>query len=274
MKNSTTETARRTNRLAWLITPLLLMVLAIAGGVSVFMAHAAPATLSPLNGYYEFRGLTTSGPRNGVYITGRIEMLVTGTTISGHLCGLNVSSLPSNCTVIGGTTDGTNVDFTINSVGNFPAIHAIGTFTTDLIHKGASGFEGTYTVGSGANVSSGAWTGLSAAVPSIAGAWDYYSVVQQGKEKDHQVHGTIILVPHVNDTYTGILCIQTNSPCIPVKGTYQYSYIRLYIGNPAEIVLRGTYNFSGDHVASGQFYSTDKTSGDKGYWLMHKNDEV
>ncbi len=274
MKNSITETARRTNRLAWLITPLLLMVMAIAGGVSVFMAHAAPATTSPLSGHYDFRGLTTSGPKNGVYITGQIQIVVTGTTVQGHLCGLNVSSIPSNCTVITGTATDTTVDLTINSVANFPVIHAIGTFTDNLIHKGASGFEGTYTVGSGASISSGNWTGLNTAVPSIAGSWDYYSVVQQGKEKGYQVHGTIILVPHANDTYTGLLCIQTNSPCIPVKGTYQYSYIRLYIGNPAEIVLRGTYTFSGEHVASGRFYSTDKTSGDKGYWLMHRNDEV
>ncbi len=274
MKNSTTETARRANRLAWLITPLLLMAMAIAGGVSVFMAHAAPATTSSLSGHYDFRGLTASGPKSGVYITGQIQILVTGTNVEGHLCGLNVSGNPSNCTVITGTATDTTIDLTINSVANFPVIHAIGTFTDNLIHKGASGFEGTYTVGAGANISSGTWTGLSTVVPSIAGSWDYYSVVQQGKEKDHQVHGTIILVPHVNDTYTGILCIQTNSPCIPVKGTYQYSYIRLYIGNPAEIVLRGTYNFSGNHVASGRFYSTDKTSGDKGYWLMHSNEDV
>lgn len=272
MKNSITKNARHTNRLAWLITPLLLMAMAIAGGVSVFMAHAAPATTSPLSGHYEFRGLTTSGPKDGVYITGQIQLLVTGTSISGHLCGLNVSSNPSNCTVITGTATATTVDLTINSVANFPVIHAVGTFTNNLIHDGASGFEGTYTVGTGVNVSSGDWTGLNTAVPSIAGSWDYYSVVQQGKEKGHQVHGTIILIPHTNDSYTGILCIQTDSPCIPVKGTYQYSYIRLYIGNPAEIVVRGTYTFSGEHVASGQFYSTDKTSGDKGYWLMHSND--
>ena len=272
MKNSIVKTTRRTNRLAWLITPLLLMVMAIAGGVSVFMAHAASATVSPLSGHYEFRGLTASGPKHGVYVTGQIEIVVIGTTVSGHLCGLNVSGNPSHCTVITGTATSITINLTINSVANFPVIHAVGTFTNNLLHKGASGFEGTYTIGTGVSASSGTWTGVNTAVPSIAGSWDFYSVVQQGKEKGHQVHGKVILVPHANDTYTGILCIKTNAPCISIKGTYQFGYIRLYFGNPVELTLRGTYTFSGDHVASGQFYSNDKTSGDKGYWLMHRNE--
>jgi len=271
MNTTTREPSRHTNRLAWLITPLFLIAMAITGGVSVLMASATAPT-SPLNGHYEFRGLTTSGPKNGVYITGKIELLVTGTTLNGHLCGLNASNNPSHCTVITGTTDGTNVTFTINSVANFPAIHVVGAFVTDLLHKGASGFTGTYTFGATSKVSGGNWTGLNAAVPSIAGAWDFYSIVQQGHEKGYEVHGTVILVPHANDTYTGILCIKTSkAPCVPVKGTYLYSYIRLYLGSPAEMVLRGTYTFSGSHIASGQFYITDKASGDKGYWLMHRD---
>ncbi len=262
---------RRANRLAWLIVPLLLMAMAVVGGVSIFMAHAAPAAVSPLSGSYTFRGLTMSGPKNGVYITGRIQLVVSGTAVNGHLCGLNVSSLPSHCTVVTGTATATTVNLTINSVGNFPVIHAVGTFTDNLIHKGATGFTGTYTVGSGANVSSGNWTGLNTAVPSIAGSWSFYSIVQQGKEKGHQVHGQVILAPGANDTYTGTLCINTNTHCIPVKGTYKYGYIRLTIGSPVELTLSGTYTPKGKHVASGQFYSNDKTSGDKGYWLMQRN---
>ncbi len=272
MKSFIIKTTRRTSRLTWLITPLLLMVMAIAGGVSVYMAHAASATASPLSGHYQFRGLTTSGPKNGVYVTGQMQIVVVGTTVSGHLCGLNVSSNPNHCTVITGTATNTTINLTINSVENFPVIYAAGTFTNNLLHKGASGFEGSYTIGAGANTSTGNWTGVNTAVPTIAGAWNFYSVVQQGKEKGHQVHAVIILVPHANDTYTGILCIKTNTPCIVVKGTYQFGYIRLYLGNPVKLTLRGTYTFSGEHVASGQFFSNDKTSGDKGYWLMHRNE--
>jgi len=275
--NTSIYASYRTNRLAWLMTALLLLAMAVAGGVSVFMVHATPTALSPLSGHYQFRGLTTSGPKNGVFITGHIEMLVTYTTINGHLCGLNVSHAPSHCTVITGTTNGTHVDFTINSVANFPALHVTGKFVNNLLHKGASGFAGTYTLGTANQVSSGTWTSLSAAVPSIAGTWDFYSIVQQGKEKGYQIHATIILAPRVNDTYTGLLCIRTNTPCVPVKGEYLYSYIRLYIGNPAELILRGTCTFSDKHIASGQFYISDKKSGDKGgdkgYWLMHRSDK-
>ncbi len=270
MKHFGTEIIRGKNRLLWLIPLLVLVALAMGGGVSLLMVHAtAPSSVS---GHYDFRGLTTSGPKNGVYITGHIQLVVSGTTISGHLCGLNVSNNPSHCTVISGTATPTTIDLTINSVGNFPAIHAVGTFTDNLLHKGATGFIGTYTVGTGANISSGNWTGLNSAVPSIAGSWDYYSIVQQGKEKGHQVHGKLILIPHANDTYTGILCMQSNTPCIPVKGTYQYGYIRLSIGKPTMLTLSGTYILHSTRIASGQFYRNDKTSGDKGYWLIRSNE--
>ncbi len=272
MRNSRVETARRTNRLAWLITPLLLMVMATVGGVSIFIARAASPTSSPLSGHYQFRGLTTSGPKNGAYITGQIQLQMSGTTVSGHMCNLNVSSKPSYCAVITGTATNTTVNLTIGSVANFPVIYAIGSFTSNLTHKGASGFAGTYTIGTRGSASSGTWTALSTAVPSIAGSWDYYSVVQRGKEKGYQVHAVIILIPHANDTYTGTLCIKKDPSCVPVQGTYQHNTIRLSLGSPVELVLSGTYIFGSGHVASGQFYNTDKTSGDKGYWLMYRNE--
>ena len=264
------EPSSRVNKLAWLIAPLFLITIAISGGISIFMAYAASP--SPLNGSYQFRGMTTSGPKNGVYITGKIELLVTDTVISGHLCGLNVSDNPSHCTVISGVTNGATITLTINSVANFPTIHAIGQFVPNLLHKDAPGFTGTYMFGAGKQMSSGTWTGLQSTVPSIAGAWDFYSITQQGQEKGYEVHGTVVLIPHKSDTYTGLLCIKTSkAPCVPVKGTYQYGYVRLYLGNPVEMVLRGTYTSSGEHVATGQFYISDKKSGDKGYWLMHRN---
>ncbi len=268
MRNALTI-SRRTNRIAWLVVPILLMALAIIGGVSIFMAQAAPA--SPLSGHYVFRGLTVSGPKHGVYITGQMELSVSGTSVNGHLCGLNVSSAPSHCTVVTGTAVDSTVKLTINSVGSFPIIHATGTFTTNLIHKGATGFAGTYTVGAGVTISSGNWTGLSTSASSIAGSWDFYSIVQQGKEKGHQIHARMILIPHANDTYTGILCLKNNTPCTSVKGTYLYGYIRLSIGNPTVLTLTGSVS-NAKHIASGQFYSNDKTSGDKGYWVMRHNE--
>lgn len=92
----------------------------------------------------------------------------------------------------------------------------------------------------------------------------------RNKDKGYQIHGTIVLMPHENDTYTGLLCIQTVSPCVAVKGSDVYSYVRLYIGSPVELVLRGTYIFSSEHIARGQFYDSIKGNDDRGYWLMHR----
>ena len=261
MGNLTTQKVRHIKRLAWLIAPLLLLAVA-ASSFTVIMAHAAPA-LSPLSGEYKFQGVTTSGPKTGLGISGRIELLVTNTTVNGHLCGLNFTNNSSHCAIITGTTDGTNVNLTINSFVQFPTLHATGKYVTNLIHKGASGFTGTYTAGA----SSGTWTAVSMTTPSIAGSWNFYAIVQQGKDKGHQIHADITLGPGANDSYTGTFCMKSQ-PCVALHGQYLYSYIRLYINETPVMVLRGTYTFAGTHIASGQFYMQD-TSGDKGYWLMH-----
>jgi hypothetical protein len=231
------------------------------------MAHAAPAVLSPLSGEYKFQGVTTSGPKAGLGISGRIELLVTNTNVSGHMCGLNFTNNSSHCTTVAGTTDGTNVNFTIDAFVQFPMLHATGKYVTNLIHKGASGFAGTYTIGTGASASSGTWTAVSMTTPSIAGTWNFYAIVQQGKDKGRQIHADITLGPGANDSYTGTFCMKSQ-PCVAVHGQYLYSYIRLYISETPVMVLRGTYTFAGTHVASGQFYMQDM-SGDKGYWLIH-----
>lgn len=267
MSNSTICSSRRTMRLTWLIAPLLLIAVAVAGSFTVFMAHAAPAVLSPLSGHYKFQGVTTSGPKTGLAISGQVELLVSGTTVTGHMCGLQISDNHSHCTSIAGTTDGTNVAFTISSFVQFPSVHAVGKFVNNLVHKGASGFAGTYTIGTGANASSGTWTAINASVPSIAGSWNFYAIVQQGKDKGQQLHATITLIAGANDTYTGIYCVKAQS-CVALHGEDNYSYVRLFVGVPITIVLRGTYTFAGEHIASGEFYTTDK-SNDKGYWLIH-----
>ena len=262
MGNLTTQNVRRIKRLAWLLAPLLLLTLAVSS-FTVIMAHAAPAVVSPLSGEYKFQGVTTSGPKTGLGISGRIELLVTNTTVSGHLCGLNFTNNSSHCALIAGTTDGTNVDLTISSFVQFPALHATGKYVSNLIHKGASGFTGTYTAGA----SSGTWTAVSMTTPSIAGAWNFYAIVQQGKDKGRQIHADVTLGPGPNDSYTGTFCVKAQ-PCVALHGQYIYSYIRLYINETPVMVLRGTYTFAGTHIASGQFYMQD-ASGDKGYWLMH-----
>lgn len=269
MGSLTTQASRYTKRLAWMAIPLLLIAVA-ASCFTVFMAHAAPAVVSPLNGHYKFQGVTTSGSRTGLAISGQIELLVADTKVSGHLCGLKFDNNHSHCTLIAGTTDGTNVDFTISGFVQFPSLHATGKYVTNLIHKGASGFTGTYTIGTGKAISSGTWTAVNAAVSSIAGSWNFYALVQQGKDKGRQTHALINLVAGANDSYTGIYCVKAQ-PCVAIQGQYLYGYVRLYISGTPGMVLRGIATFSGKHVVSGEFYTSDKTSKDKGYWLMYQN---
>src|SRR5438105_5717868 len=87
MRNSSSKRLRRVNRLAWIITPVLLMMVLCAGGFALFGAHAS----SPLNGRFAFRGITTTGPGTGLYLTGDLGLAVSGSTLTGTMCGFSVA---------------------------------------------------------------------------------------------------------------------------------------------------------------------------------------
>jgi hypothetical protein len=229
-------------------TSILLGSMLVAALLMAFASLAAFADGSSqaVSGFYNFRGLVDSGPTDGLYITGALELRVTPTRVSGHLCGISYSS--SHCASLSGTNvDGTNITFVVNKLGKASPLDVAATFHSSNGKKGSfTGFSGTFGFGA----SSGHWSAVLATTPSTTG---------------QQAHGTLALTEDATGKIVGTYCPSVaGSTCSNVKGTNSEGYLNLFIEAPVRMILRGTFTQPGR--ADGQFYNNG--TNDTGYWLM------
>ncbi|HVB74622.1 MAG TPA: hypothetical protein VNE38_13790 [Ktedonobacteraceae bacterium] len=266
MSDSVAKRSRRGNRFAWFLMPVLLLMALFAGGFALFGAHAS----SPLSGRFAFRGVTTSGPETGLYITGQLNMMNTGSSITGSLCGYNLD--PSHCMTLdlGNTPDGVHVTFTIHVTAQHQAIQVAGAFVPTLGSLG--GFVGTFssTVPGGAT-SSGRWEARSfSSTPSLSGVWKIYGLTTTGPNKGATFHAVLTVVDTANNQVTGTYCPQ-HGTCQNVSGGNHQGYLYMYffVGSPPSLEFRGS--FTADHRANGQFQvpGPGGTLIELGYWLGH-----
>lgn len=265
MSDLSWKQSRRFNKLSWCMAPILLAAVLLAGGITFFAAHAA----SPLDGRYEFRGVTLSGAEKNLYITGILELHVSGTTVTGGICGISLAA--SHCTLIesGTTPDNVHVSFTIHTIAGHAPITVTGIFQSGLGSNG--GFTGTFSSTSGAGVSSGRWEARrQGSIPSATGVWNIYGLVTKGPSKGTTFHAVLSLVQQPNNQLTGSYC-PSHGTCQNVTGGNHQGYLYLYIfvGTPPSLELRGT--FTADHRANGQFQvpGPGGTLIEEGYWLGH-----
>lgn len=242
-------------------TCILFVSMLIAASLMIFVSLAAFADGSnqAVSGYYNFRAAVDSGPGTGFYITGALELVVTPTTVSGHLCGVSFS--PSHCASLSGTNvDGTNITFTVNKLGKSAPLNNDGTFHSDNGHKGSfTGFSGTFSFGA----SSGHWTAVQGTVPVSTGTWHFSSLVKRGTDKGQDYQGTLTMSEDTNGKITGTYCSSVaGSTCVTVKGTNVEGYLNIDIETPSRLVLRGS--FTRPNKLDGQFYIPG--TNDYGYW--------
>ena len=251
---------RSFKRVMLLVAPILLVAVAALASISLLGAHAAPPS-----GRYAFRAIVDNGPDTGVYFTGEMSMVTGTTNVNGEICGLDTSG--GRCVGYAGTSSGNAIDILVNHIGQGPTLHAIGSYQTDNGKPGSfTGFTGAFTFGA----STGHWAAYAGTVPSIAGTWSLYTIVQHGALTGKTTHGTLTLVQQVNNQITGTyLPDVTGATPIRVLGSNVYGYLRLYIGNvkPATVVLRGTFVNPGPPRATGRFYMPNTNN--SGYWLIH-----
>lgn len=264
--NDSTGSRRRRNRFAWLILPAMLALVLGTGSFALFHAHAS----SPLNGRFAFRGVTTSGPQTGLYITGQLEVNVSGSTITGGMCGYSLS--PSHCVELQNATtpDGMHVAFTIHEIGKHPAIQVTGVFDPKLGSLG--GFKGTYSFApKGGATSSGRWEALSnGATPTLSGTWNIYALYTKGPNAGKSFHAVMTLLQDADGEATGTYCTAPGA-CQKVTGAEHSGHLYMYffVGSPPTLEFRG--NFTANHRASGQFQTPGPggTLIELGYWLGH-----
>jgi hypothetical protein len=264
MSDSALKQPRRMNRLSWFIMPALLLV-ALAGSAFAFLgAHAA----SPTNGAYTFRAITTSGPKTGLYLSGQLNVTVSGTSVVGGLCAYSVA--PSHCVVLdlGNTPDGVHFTFTIHEIGSMPAVQVTGTFSPTLGSTG--GFKGTFSFSSKhVAISSGRWEATRiSSLPSASGVWNIYGLYTTGVKKGQTFHSVLTLVQGADNRLTGTYC-PAHSACLKVVGGNHQGYLYFFVGTPTTLEFRGV--FIASHRANGQFQvpGTGGTLVEFGYWLAH-----
>lgn len=273
-----THRPRQTNKLAWIISSLLLLVALIAGGFALYTTHAS-GTPSPLNGRYNLRAVTTAGPQSGLYIRGALALSVSSMgKVNGLACGLSYAS--SRCLAVTGTTpDNVNATLTIaNSQSpKFPAVNLTGKFQQSNGAKGSfTGFTGTFSFGTGASTSSGHWEGLSGTVPATSGSWKTYILVQAGHDKGTAYNGVLNLVQDTADNKTVGTFTPTGGTAIPASGYNQNGFVFLNLGTPAKFVLKGTFTTPDKGTTArmdGQFYMPGTGAGvqnDRGYWVANQ----
>jgi hypothetical protein len=274
MSDFSSMRVRRANKLAWIIPLLLLGAILLGGSVNFFSAHAAPVVpASPLNGRYNFRGLTTSGPLEGLYITGGLAIAVdvSSGAISGNICGLNIAAF--TCTVVNGSTpDGTHVGLTFHHFKHFPDIVLTGVHqNTAALHGGFNGFNGTFTIGA----SSGKWQASVGTVLTVTGSWNLYGIGHSGPDTGKQFHGVLSLLESANHGVAGTYCPSGGGPCKIVSGGRDlfgnfFFYVDIAALNHL-MRLRGTFVSGSAARISGIFYSlnTSPVTTDRGYWIGH-----
>lgn len=248
---------QRMRMLAWLLLPLAVIAAIVAAGLA--LTHAAPVTVTPPSGNYAFRASLDNGPAQGLYITGNLDLVSSTSTVSGHLCGLSVK--PATCFTFKGTNNSGTVTFTTSDIVKKTTISATGTYQVSNGKKGSfTGISGTFSFGA----STGKWYAYINSSPNLNGSWALHTLVQRGKLVGTQTHGTVTLTQAVNGSLSGQYC-PDKATCVPVKGTNQNGYVRIYIGSPATMVLRGTFETSSR--LSGKFYMNGTNN--VGYWLLH-----
>jgi hypothetical protein len=256
-----TNQPRRPRLLAWIALPLLVVAAVAAIGFTFFKAGAAAplVVVTPPAGVYAFRATLSTGPDAGLYITGDMDLVSTSSTVSGHLCGLSLK--PATCFSFSGTNASGSVAFTTHNIVKNQSIHATGAYQVDNGKKGGfTGLSGDFSFGS----STGIWDAYAGSTPEVNGSWDLYTIVQRGALTGMQVHGDLTLSQTSDGHITGTFCPDKGS-CVNVKGTNQNGYVRIYVGIPAVMVLRGT--FETNTRLSGKFYMP--STNNVGYWLAH-----
>jgi hypothetical protein len=251
--------------LLWIVLPMLLVATFAVGSVTVFKAHA----VSPLSGRYNFRGITTSGPHTGLYLTGALALAFDGSGhVAGNIFGLKISTQRS--AAVSGTDTGGSVTLTIGHLKGYPALVLTGGYVTTAGHHGGfDGFEGTFSLGS----SSGTWEARTTTFPQLSGSWNLFGIAEHGPDTGKQFHGVLTLIEHANGQLTGIYCSAT---CIAVTGgRNRYGSFYFYVDVAAlnqVLRLRGTFMNATASRISGSFDSLNpnvKGTSDRGYWLGH-----
>lgn len=258
---------RRINKLFWIVIPFVLAAVVVTGAISMHNTHAAPAG-SPLNGEYNFRGITTSGPNTGLYLTGALSIAVNGNQITGSICSLKIAE--QRCTSVTGTTpDNLHVQITVSHLKGFRLLTLIGVYqATQGQHGGFDGFTGTFTL----DGSSGTWQARVGSDPPLDGSWNLFGVVNSGPDTGEQIHGVLTLSQNQYGRLTGTFC-PNGGPCQPVTGgNNKYNYFHFDISVFGKVLqLSGVFVGGYSSRISGQFLSlhTNPSQTDKGYWLGH-----
>lgn len=277
MVNSVLKNPHRSNRFAWIFVPILLLAIVAVSGFALrqtLAAHAAPAPSSPLNGRYALKAVTTAGVQTGLYITGEMEIVLSGTSLKGTICGLSYA--PSECTLVTGkTTDSVHVALTLHAILKMPVINLAGAFQTSTGAPGSfTGFKGTFNFGKGPKASSGTWEAISVTVPSATGTWNVYLLIKTGNNTGKSYNGVMTLSEAADGTVTGTYC-PTNASCLQVKGYNLLGFVHLDLGGPATFVIKGTFTTpdKGFHGRmDGQFYMPGTGTGaanSRGYWVAN-----
>ena len=269
MRNMFSKWFLRVNKMAWLVPVLLFVALLFGGGVALFGAHAS----STVSGRYDFRGLTTAGPLEGLYITGGLAISVNSTTgaITGNICGLKIA--PFTCTLVNGSIpDGIHAHLTFHHVNHFPDIVLTGVYLRNAgLHGGFNGFDGTYTIGA----SSGKWHAEAGTVLAVTGSWNLYGIVHSGPDTGKQFHGVLSLLESTNHRISGTYCPSGGGSCAVVSGGRDlFGNFFFYVDINALhhlIRLRGTFVGGSATRINGVFYSlnTSPAHTDRGYWIGH-----
>ena len=255
------HTKFRAKRLSWLLAPSLLFMALIAGALGIASTHAA----SPLDGSYNFRAATTSGPAAGTFISGQLSLTVEGNNVlDGQICGLSLDH--SRCVAVkGSTTDGVHVTFTFH-VDTYPSIVATGAYYANPGGEATPAFFGTYTYGA----SAGEWDAHSGNVATYTGSYDFKAVVQTGTHAGTQFHGVLTLEQGANNGVSGTYCVAIGN-CVPVlSGLNKNNTLIFYINmGGTEFRLQGTAFDSHNGRIGGQFRPGDDNgpTADKGFWF-------
>jgi hypothetical protein len=260
--------AGRKGKVAWMVPLLLVAAVLFGGGVTFFSAHAS----SSLSGRYDFRGLTTTGPLAGLYITGGLAITVSATgSISGNICGLKLA--PLTCTLVNGSIpDGIHASLTFHDVGHVPDIALTGVYlSTATLHGGFNGFDGAFTIGT----SSGKWQAHVGTVLAVTGSWNLYGIVHSGPDVGKQFHGVLSLLESANHRISGTYCPSGGAACNTISGgrdLFGNFFFYVDIGVLHHLIrLRGTFVSGSASRISGVFYSlnTSHVTTDMGYWIGH-----
>jgi hypothetical protein len=277
MQQFTLNKNQRFNWLAWILLPLLLLGIIVVGSFSLLVTHAAPSSNFQLSGSYALRATTTAGPQSGLYITGTLGLSASHYSITGTAGGLSYAPSTDYAKITGSTSDDVHVVLTLKAIPHvkIAAIQLVGTYQVNNGHKGSfTGYTGTFSFGTGPNLSSGTWEGIAETTPSASGTWSAYLLVQKGQDKGTSYHAVLTLTQGSGTKVTGTYC-PSHGSCSSVTGTNTSGFVVLDLGSPAIFVIRGMFTTpspGNNGRMNGSFYMPGKGSGkqnDRGYWVAN-----